>query len=223
MSTLNEAIFKECLIESTMQEIREIEAMNYQISADEDFKGKILSTVSRARQCARSKRLSLSLIAAIIACLSILLSVSARVRTAVAGFFVEIYDTFAVFFVDGDEDGKNPTTIETEYEAAYFKESGYEQISQSKHEVRIFTTWANEHATIDLSQYTINENDITLDAEGLTYEVAFIGEHKAYYTVKNGTCFVKWIEYGYSFTLRCDSFIEWSEIEKIVCSLRAID
>ena len=221
MSTLNRAILKSCLLESTLQEIREIEAINYSyIKADDEFKSRILDVINNAKNKTRSKRITFSLIAAIIICFSIILSVSARVRTAIASFFVEIYDSFAVFFIENEDDSEDLKPIETIYEPAYFEENGYKQSSQELGKFRSLTVWTNDTITIDLSQYSIHNNMITSDAENMSYEITYIGERKVYYAVKNDMYFVKWLEHEYSFNIRCDSSLEWSEIEKIISSLQ---
>ena len=169
MSTTDKAIFKKSLLECTLQEIREIEAMDYSaIKADDAFKSRILAVIDDAKRendKTRSRRVTLSFIAAIIICFSIILSVSARVRTAIASFFVEIYDSFAVFFIEDKDDSEDLIPIETVYEPAYFKENGYEQISQNKNDIRIFTVWKKDEFTINFSQYSINDNYIISDAE----------------------------------------------------------
>ncbi len=221
MSTLDKTIFKKCLLESTLQEIREIEAIDYShIKADDEFRGRILGIINDAKDKTRSKRITISLIAAIVICFSIILSVSARVRTAVANFFIEIYDSFAVFFIEDEDSSEDLKPIETIYEPAYFEEHGYKQSSQELGKFRSLTIWTNDTITIDLSQYAIDKNDITSDAEGVSYEITYVGERKVYYAVKNDMYFVKWLEYEYSFNIRCDSSLEWSEIEKIISSLQ---
>lgn len=226
MSTLDKAMLKKCLLESTLKEIREIEAIDYSnIKADESFRNKILNVINVKKaedRKSRSKRITVSLIAAIIICFSIMLSVSARIRTTVVNFFVEIYDSFATFFIENEEDAENPTTIETIYEPKYFEENGYEQLERTEANFKVFTVWSKDGVTIDLSQYTIDANKITLDAENTSCETTYIGERKIYYTVKNDTYFIKWLEYGYSFNLSCDTSLDRSEVEKIISSLEPI-
>lgn len=227
MSTLNRAVLKQCLLESTMQEIREIEALDYSsITADIDFKNKISSIIHEAEQNnarARSKRITISLIAAILVCFSIIFSVSARIRTAVINFFVEVYDSFAVLFIDDEENTEDLIPIDVVYEPSYLKENGYKQVSQAMGEFKNFTIWTNDNnVTVDFSQHAIYKNDITLDVEDTSYETTYIGERKVHYTVKNDIYFIKWLEYGYSFNLGCDTTLEWSEIEKIISSLQPI-
>lgn len=226
MSTTDKAIFKKSLLECTLQEIREIEAMDYSaIKADDAFKSRILAVIDDAKRendKTRSRRVTLSLIAAIIICFSIILSVSARVRTAIASFFVEIYDSFAVFFIDDKDDSEDLIPIETVYEPAYFKENGYAQSSQTLGEFKNFTVWIKNDFKVYFSQHSIHNNKITSDAEETSYEVTYIGERKVYYTVKNDFYFIKWLEHDYSFNIRCTSSLEWTEIEKIISSLEPI-
>ena len=193
------------------------------IKADEGFKAKILSAINDAkkkRDRSRSKRVTISFIAAIIICFSIILSISAQIREAIVNFFVEIYDTFAVFFIENDEGEENAKVIEIVYEPTYFSENDYEQISSIKNDFKIFTIRKNNSITVDLSQYVIDSNDITSDAEDASYEITYIGELEVYYTIKNDVYFVKWIEHGYSFNLSCDSSVGFEEIEKIISSLQ---
>lgn len=226
MSTIDKTMLRGCLLESTLQEIREIEAIDYSdIRADESFRNKILNAISTKEvkgKKSRSKRIAISLIAAIIVCFSIIFSVSAKVRTTIVSFFVEVYDGFATFFIEDDENTENPTIIETRYEPTYLKENGYEQISQSKNKYNIFTVWSKDGASVNLSQYIINKNSISLDVEDASYETTYIGDKEVYYTVKNDMYFVKWLEGGYSFSLICNTSSGWETIEKIVSSLEPI-
>ncbi len=184
---------------------------------------KTINNAERESAKARSKRITISLIAAVIICFSIMLSVSAKIRTAVVNFFVEIYDSFAVFFIDDEECEEPSSVIDTVYEPTYFSENGYEQVSMVKNDFKIFTIWSNADITVDLSQYAIDENYIILDTEDMYYETAHIGDRAIYYTIKNDTYFVKWLEYGYSFNIRCDASLGWEEIEKIISSLQPIN
>lgn len=223
MSTINKEMLKRCLFESTLDEIRKIEAIDYSfVKASEQLKNKIKNNIETAKQNKKKyypKKIALILVAALTICFLIMFTVSAQIRTAVIDFFVEVYENFAMLFIQNDDINENPTTIEKEYKSTYFKENGFTQIENITASTKAVTTWSNDGFNIYFSQYIINENDIRSDIEETSYEVTQIGDQKIYYTIKNNTCTVKWLAYGYSFTINCNESLGWTEIEKIVLSL----
>lgn len=218
-------IVENALLEASLKRIRLIEAMDYpDIQTDENYDNKIYDLIyGKAKERKRyPKRIALILVAALTACFLIVFSVSAQIRTAVVDFFVEVYETFASFFIDKEDVTENPTTIETKYEASYFEENSYQMTKLVKSDLNILSIWFKNNSTIYFSQYIAENSDITLDIEDTPYEVRYIGEQKVYYKIKNSTHTVKWLAYGYSFNLRCDESLGWEEIEKIVLSLEPV-
>ena len=214
---------KNTLFESTLNEIREIETLDYShIKASDPFKKSILNILEI--NCSSKKHYSKKLlvcIAAIIICFSIVMSVSAM-RNAVLDFFVNVYETFASFFIENEENVETPNTIETKYESTYFEKNNYTQLNQIETNFRILTIWNNGTFTIDVSQHIVDKNEITLDTEETTsYEIVYIENQKIYYTIKNNTYFVKWLAHGYSFNLSCEEALGWEEIEQIVSNMEA--
>jgi hypothetical protein len=213
---------KNTLFESTLNEIREIETLDYShIKASDPFKKRILNILEI--NCSSKKHYSKKLlvcIAAIIICFSIVMSVSAM-RKAVLDFFVNVYETFASFFIENEENVETPNTIETKYESTYFEKNNYTQLNQIETNFRILTIWNNGTFTIDVSQHIIDKNEITLDTETTSYEIVYIENQKIYYTIKNNTYFVKWLAHGYSFNLSCEEALGWKEIEQIVSNMEA--
>lgn len=226
MSTISREMLKRCLFESTLDEIRKIEAIDYSfVKASEQLKNKIKNDFETAKQNKKKyypKKIALILVAALTICFLIMFTVSAQIRTAVIDFFVEVYESFASFFIQNEDGIKNPTTIETEYNARYLTESGFTQAKKANTSIKIFSTWSKNNSNIYFYQYIIDENDIRSDIEETTYEITYVGEQKVYYTVKNDTYIVIWLAYGYSFNLRCSESLGWEEIQKIITSLEPI-
>ncbi len=225
MSTINKDVLGRCLFESTLKEIREIEAMDYSfIRADDDFKERILNASRDSAKKDRSypKRIALILVATLAICFFIMFAVSAQIRTTVIDFFVEIYESFSTLFIQGDDNTENPKSIETEYTSTYFRKNGYEQTNEIKTKYNILKIWENGNLEVDFSQHIINGNEVTIDANEASYQITYLGEHKIYYMLKNNIYFVKWLAYGYSFNLNCDEGLGWEEIEKIVLSLEPV-
>lgn len=218
-------IVENALLEASLKRIRLIEAMDYpDIGTDESYDNKIYDLIyGRTKEKKRlPKRITLILVATLTICFLIMFTVSAQVRSAVVDFFVEVYETFASFFIEYDYAIENPKTIETKYQPTYFKKSGYQKSKQTNTNLKIIECWTKNDTVIDFSQYIISNSDITLDVEDTYYEIRYIGEQKIYYTIKNNIYFAKWLEYGYSFNIRCDESLGWEEIEKIITSLEPV-
>ena len=218
-------IVENALLEASLRRIRLIEAMDYpDIGTDESYDNKIYDLIyGRTKEKKRlPKRITLILVATLTICFLIMFTVSAQVRSAVVDFFVEVYETFASFFIEDNDINENPTTIEIKYETSYFKENSYEKTNQIESKFKIVENWSKNNSTIYFSQYIIETNGIFLDTEDTSYQIKYIGEQKIYYTVKNNIYFIKWLAYGYSFNLRCDESLGWEEIEKIITSLEPV-
>lgn len=226
MSTISKEMLKKCLFESTLDEIRKIEAIDYSfVKASEQLKNKIKNNFEVAKQNKKKyypKKIALILVAALTICFLIMFTVSAQIRTAVIDFFVEVYETFATIFIQKDDDVITPSKIETEYKLTYFEENGFKQVDKTNSSVRIFTVWLKDDSNLNFSQSVIDNNYITSDVEGTSYEITYIGEQEVFYIVKNNKYFVKWLAHGYSFNLRCSESLGWKEIEKIITSLEPI-
>ena len=226
MSTISREMLKRCLFESTLDEIRKIESIDYSfVKASEQLKNKIKNNFEAAKQNKKKyypKKIALILVAALTICFLIMFTVSAQIRTAVVDFFVEVYENFAMLFIQNDDINENPTTIEKEYKSTYFKENGFTQIEKTNASTKALTTWSKDGFYIYFSQYIIDENDIRLDIEHTQYEIIYVEEQKVYYKEKNDICTIKWLANGYSFNLRCSESLGWEEIQKIITSLEPI-
>lgn len=236
MSTVNKAMLKDCLIDSALAEIYEIEALDYSyIQVSDGFKEKVKEIISVKEEPKRKvcpKKIAIILIASVLLSLSIMFSVSAKIRETVADFFVKMYDTFAEFIIADnkdttttDPDGSSasyPTKIETVYKPSYVDSSEYFQLDSFETEIRSFNVWTNGTTIIDLTQNIFDDTTLKLDTENAQYQTNHIGKKKVYYSVKNGIYTVSWLEYGYWFTMTCDESLGWNEVEKIVTSLEPI-
>ena len=226
MSTISKEVLKRCLFESTLDEIRKIEAIDYSfVKASEQLKNKIKNNFEEAKQNKKKyypKKIALILVAALTICFLIMFTISAQIRTAVIDFFVEVYETFASLFIQNDNDILTPATIEMEYTSKYFEENGYKNTEHIQTKFNNVYVWSKNIDNIYFSQYIIDENDIRYDIEETSYEVTFVEEQKVFYMIKNDEYFVKWLANGYSFNLRCSESLGWKEIEKIITSLEPI-
>ncbi|MBQ7352395.1 MAG: hypothetical protein IJW54_00140 [Clostridia bacterium] len=222
MSLLDTRILKQCLFDSTLKEIQEIEALDYSfVVSDESFKERIKESINTNSPASKSrpKRVLVALVAAVIICFSIMFSVSGQIRNAIINFFVEVYDTFYSLLIQNEESVYTPSTIETIYKPSYLSSNGYIEIYTTSTELNQFTIWSKDNVIVDLSQHTIDENDITLDSENVSYQTAYVGSYTVYYSLKNNIYYLKWISHGYSFSLSCDDTLSWNEMEQIILSL----
>lgn len=239
MSTINN-LLKECLLDSIMAEIHQIEELNYShITASENFNKKIKNIITaKSKKSLSPKKVVVILVAAILASLSIMFSVSAQLRQRAVDFFVEIYDTFAeLVIIDKNDEVTNtentdssktdssepqqssyPTSIETVYLPSYINSNNFFELDMVVNTFMTMGVWSNGEAIIDLTQSVV-DSTTSLDIENANHEVDYIGDKKVYFTLKNGIYTVSWLEYGYLFVMTCDEHLGWDEVEKIVSSL----
>lgn len=240
MSTISKAMLKDCLIDSTLAEIKEIESLDYSdITVSESFKERIRKTITSqqpVRHSFNTKRVVVAIVAAILVSICVMFTVSAEIRNAVADFFVKAYETFTQLVIaENDKGDKNvtnttptqpevvyPTSIETEYTLSYITDNNYIELDRVTNDIRVFTVWTNNAYIIDLTQGVVHKNDILLDNENSLMQSKLIGDKEIFYSLKNGVYFVSWLEHGYYFSLSCDEALGWAEIEKIVTSLEPI-
>lgn len=218
-------VVETALLEASLKRIRLIENMECpNIATDESYDNKIFDLIyEKPKEKKRyPKKIIIILVAALTICFLIMFTVSAQIRTAVVDFFVEIYETFASFIIEDDSVSEHPKTIEIKYQPTYFKASEYQNVKQSSTDLKSVECWTKNDMVIDFSQYTINNGDITLDIEDTSYEIKYIGDQKIYYKIKNDSYTIKWLAYGYSFSLRCNKPLTWEEIEKIATSLEPV-
>lgn len=250
MSTVDSLTVKNCLLESILWEIKEIEENDSSaINASDAFKKKIKGAIANDAKSSKmlsAKRITIMLIAAIIVSFSVMLAVSAEIRQAVVDFFVDVHDTFTEFFItkenelDSNVPSKGseakddvldkappstsfPMTIETEYRPTYINEKNFTQLEQVVSPMSVFTVWSNGIEIVDLSQHTIVNNDTVIDAENAEQQVKYIDGLKVYFMLKNDIYFVHWVQYGYSFGLSADESLGWEEVEKIILSISPVD
>lgn len=214
---------KNVLLEASLKRIALIESMDYpEINTDESYNNKIYDAIyNTSNKKHYTKKITLILVASITICFLILFSISAQVRTKVIDFFVEVYETFASFFIEKDNI-QTVDSIETKYQPKCLKSLGYTENIQIDTKRYINYIWTNEKVYIGFSQYIIDENSISLDAEDTEYEIFYIGDQKVFCKTKDNKCSLKWLAYGYSFNLSCDKDFSWEEIEKIILSLEPV-
>ena len=229
MSTVNNALLKDCFIKSTLLEIAEIEALDYNsIVPTEGFKEKIkniLHTPPRKRTSTR--RIAVILVAAVLVSLSVMFTVSAKMRNAVVNFvrdfFVEEHEDHSVFYVNTST-GSNatvsyPEKIETIYIPTYVEQNGYTEIYYDLAIYSVATSWEKDGFFIDLMQSVVNEDGFTVDTENANYEIKMLDGMELHTTTKYGIYTVLWVEHGYIFSMSCDEALGWNEVEKIILSI----
>ena len=225
MSTADKSMIKQCLFKSTLREIREIEDIDYSfIEASPDFKERIKSSIEATPRKRKlyPKKLIVALVAVISLCFLFVFAVSAQVRTKVVDFFVEVYESFALILVKDNGTEDNPDTIESIYEPSYMRENNYEKSKENINKLTAAIVWKKEGSTIEFSQSIIDDNHIKFDTETASFKAEIVGEQEVFYKVKNGIYTIKWLAYGYSFTICCNEALGWDEVEKMVSSLAPV-
>ena len=223
MSTADKSMIRQCLFNSTLREIREIEDIDYSfIEASPDFKERIKSSIEATPRKRKlyPKKLTFILVATLIMCFLITFSVSAKVRTAVFDFFVNVYQGFASFSIDKNEKESAPKTIEAIYFPYYVTDNGFEKTYEYSGKSQFDCVWKNKNTEIRFKQSTIHNSDSTINIEDIEHSFKYVGEQKVFYTTGNGVITALWFTDEYMFSVSCNEALGWEEVEKIVLSVK---
>ena len=224
--TVTRNILEKCLLQAALDEIKEIEAVNYEIEASASFKKRIEKAVAKGKRKTLKKAI-LILIAAVILSFSVMFAVSAEIREAVSDFFVFTYKRFSMVYVndeDNTEDSfKYPQSIEQLYLPKYIKDKGYAEAYSHCGTLKAITAWENDTVAIDLSQSAIVNLQLSLNTENANLQRAYIDNKEVLFVLREGIYTVVWTDYGYLFTMSCDEILGWEEIEKIILSLSPVN
>lgn len=216
MTNENMALLKKALFESTLQEIKEIEAIGLpDFSISEEFKAKIYNSHIKKR-APLSKRIIISVIVAVITCTIIMMSISA-IRNPIIDFIVETFEGLTTFTVNDDVKDNSPKKIEVVYSPLQsMLERGYNLEYHEVAPMYITYTLKDKNGTeFSLDQLTISGNTAIKYSEGI-FEEFYIDKQKAYRLIEEKNTIVIWTYANYKFILTCDSSIDWEEIELII-------
>ena len=225
--TVTKATLKKCLLESTLTEIREIDGKNYSIEAKDAFKARISGIINgeKKKKSKSVKQVIVILIAAVLLSLSIMFTVSAEIRDVISDFFVSTYEKFSVLNINSENESEPsvtyPQSLEQVYIPKYIKDNGYIEIEKDILNTISLFIWANDVSTIDLTQQIVGDGDldIFLNTEDTHLNRVNLNGKEIIYILRDGLYTVIWVDYGYLFTMGCEEFLGWSEVEKIILSL----
>ena len=212
-------MIKNCLLESTLNEIKEIESLDYSfVKADEDFKARIKNDIEKRKTLSKSRKLILILVATLVVCCCIAFSASADIRNSILSFFVEAHQSYSDITFENVNPNNCPKVIETEYQSSYFEEKGYKPSQKNVFSWLTTTEWTIGSRKVTFSQSTIDENVfITINTEDGIYDTV-IGDYKVYYTKNSALYSVYWIQDGYFFRLHCCPGMDLDDAEEIILS-----
>lgn len=220
--TDSSCIIKNALTEISLKQISLIEKeTSSDISTDEHFDDKIQKLIyGKGGKSFIAKRIAISLAAAIIITISVMMSITA-IRTKIVDFFVEVYDTFTEFFIDDADSNNYPKTIEAVYMPSYLTENNYEVIFNDNDGLISLTIWSNGTSSANLTQTIIDEsNSSLLDTEDASFQTIFVNNTKIFYKTKNNTLTAKWLAYGYMFDFNCNENLGLDTLEEIILSIK---
>lgn len=165
----------------------------------------------------KSKRYTLTLIAAIIMLFVGLISVSA-IREPIVNFIIEKYETFVEFSFSGD------TSKHIEYEYGFSElPSGFKEIVYQVAEGSIYKEYLNEQTTeiISLYQTVTDANKINLDNEQGEIITESINGSQVYIYKHNNNDYIQanWISKTYSIILTYHGDIETDEFVNLIKSI----
>ncbi len=214
-------IIKNALTEISLKQISLIEKEACRDTSDEHFDNEIHKLIyGKGGKYFIAKRIAISLAAAIIITVSVMMSITA-IRTKIVDFFVEVYGTFTEFFIDGADSDDFPKTIETVYAPGYLTENNYEVIFNDNDGLISLTIWSNGASSVNLTQTIIDENNSSLlDTEDASFETIFVNNTKIFYKTKNNTLTAKWLAYGYMFDLNCNENLGLDTLGDIILSIK---
>ena len=161
------------------------------------------------------RRRAAAIVAAVVAALALTMSVGA-VRERLVGFFVDIFDGFAV--ITTDKSAEYPNKIEERYAPSYIPE-GFEINDKSESLFELYIEWKNnknqyihfeqitKNAVMHINATKVEEISIFKENDGIVWENAGL---LSVYFEKN----------GYYFVIDVDSAVSQDEIIRIAKSLQ---
>ena len=220
---IEKSIFKKALLDSVLSKIYEIENSDLPyVDTDEGYDNRIFDLIkgrNMASGISFRNRLKIGIIAAILICLTMIMSITA-IRSNSVKLLTNAHKDYFEIIVTSDSN-TFPTNIEKIYIPSYMPES-YELKAITKRELFTQVIWSNNSYNIRLQQTIVSKNtNIHFDTEHSKLEYAVLGGYELYCVIAEGNRYVSWITEEYSFLLVCPSDIEFSEIEKIIESMES--
>ena len=223
------ALIKEALLEEDLREMAIIDALpDEEFVFSEKYKTEMQKLLNNHKKYTHKanrfipKRLA-GVLAAILITLTLMMSISA-IRKPVVKFIVNVYENFISIFAEEDEGVKPPQEIENIYLPTndiqgYSIQSSYNQGKISS------TVWINDNNEMIFLEQSVLENNYQafLDNESIKYETTRIDTYNIYYIIKKDSYFMVWSNGKYMFKMLFPSTMEFSEIEKIIESMEAVE
>lgn len=212
----NVDLLKKALLESVLQEIKEIETVNMpDFSVSSKFKERIFNTYVKKKRTL-PKRIIISIVAAAITCTIIMMSVSA-IRTSFLDFIVDVFDGFAIFQIDDEFEKSAPRKIETVHSPLKsMLERGYYLTYHEINNMCIMSTFEDENGNLISFDQSILSDSFYTTAENGAYKEHYMGTLKIFYSIEHNQYIIYWIYNNYKFNLICGSATDWGEIERII-------
>ncbi len=223
------ALIKRALLEEELAEMAVIDALpDEEVSFSEKYKTEMHKLLDKYKKRTYNvnRRISKRLVgalAAILIALTLMMSISA-IREPIIKFIVNVYDNFISVFIEEDDGAKPPETIEKIYLPSC-EIDGFNFQSTTNYSTIIKTKWINANGNlITLEQLIIKDNyQAFLDNESKNYEITEINSFDIYYINKNNHYFTVWSNGEYMFKMLFPNTIEFSEIEKSLESMEAVE
>lgn len=164
----------------------------------------------------RAKRVAAALIAAVLLLLMVGFT-SERIRSSVAGFFVETFGDHVEYF----DPAITKTSIEEEYGLVPVPE-GFEEEVKTRGD-KLVVTWyqdSGENAIV-LMQFAGKDASLNVDSEHGEFYDKQVEGRIVHFNTGGSVISATWIENGYLFSLSLPSGVDTILIEQLIISLRA--
>ncbi len=216
------AIAKEALYQYELERIKHIEALpkvdfipseEYE-RKKEELRAQIRNNTIKSRVLTNKQKLTLVIAAALI---SALIATACVFGNQIKGFFVDFFDSFVA-----THPSENPIMYCKEHKLTWTPED-YIEISKATFNGSTKTVYSNEVKTIDFIYYPVTYFYSIIDTQRAEFEIFHLGDKEIYYKDKNTMYAFYWVNDDATFYLSCDTGIEWSDIEKMISSVRSDD
>ena len=175
-------ILKIALLNVEREELRLLDSLPYEnYKFSDEHNAKIKKLIDKYDYSCKTmpKRLSIILVAAILA-ITLIMSISA-IRIPVVNFFVEIYEGFISIFVDESDTG-DTNKIQEIYMPQYIPEQ-YKQSTSFLDDYTALSYWENGNSKITINQNILNVSQSFIDYKNSDYIEYMIGSQKIYYMI----------------------------------------
>ncbi len=213
------AIAKEALYQYEMIRIKKLEALpetEFQLSQEyekkkEELREQIKNNTLKPTLLTGKQKLCIIAAATLILALIV---TACTFGNQIKGFFVNFFDSFST--VQPSQDATPSLKV---YSLKFIPEN-YVETSKAAFNGITQIEYSKNENIICFKYYPASYFYSFVDTQQTTFEIADLDGTEIYYNLKNNVYTIYWVNDDATFYISCDTSIEWSDIEKMILSVK---